>query len=289
MDRKKSSEKKKEHDKKREVARVNLLDIASSALSSQQTMDYTEDCSSESSGSGGSSGESGESGMTGSTTENGHGSTNTESYYSVTDSNFVLDAASSEEKEKSAKQSATTPILLSFSQRSLIEKFSKQLATNGVEVLKLNRRKRWQAWYFTVSKEQIALIAHEAKSKSREVTQCPKALLWLKKFNSKSAGYGITTINKNGHGGMLLVDLVNVHVSTAAAEQPIPKRLLDKYRNSVLVTLDYIMDGGKRSVEFRCKDNDEAQFLCICMRVVRDLLKREEALLQKMKKGSTQL
>jgi hypothetical protein len=275
-------EKKEEHDKKREVARGKLLDIASSALSSQQTeqpsSDYTEDCSSGSSDSDGSSGDSGESGVTGSTTENGHGS-NTGSYYSVTDSEFVSDAPSV--PDKLAKQPVTTPILLSFSQRSLIEKFSKQLATDGVEVLKLNRRKQWQARYFTVSKEQIALIAHEAKSKSGEVTQCPKALLWLKKFNAKSGGYGITTIDKNGHGGMLLVDLVDVHVSTATAEQPIPKRLLEKYKNSVLVTLDYTMDGGNRSVEFRCKDNDEAQFLCTCMRVIRDLLKREEALRQK--------
>jgi len=207
----KSFEKKEEHGKKREVARGKLLEFASSALSSHTMKEeehpsssYTDEGSTDSS-SGGSSGDSGESGMTGPSTENGQES-NTESY-SVTDSDFVSDTPSA---DKLVKQPVTTPILLSFSQRSLIEKFSKQLATDGVEVLKLNRRKQWQARYFTVSREQIALVAHEAKSKSGDVTQCPKALLWLKKFNAKSGGYGITTIDKNGHGGMLLVDLADV-------------------------------------------------------------------------------
>ena len=77
-------------------------------------------------------------------------------------------------------------------------------------------------------------------------------------------------------------------MNTEEAELTIPKRLLDKFKNSVLVTLDYTINGGKRSVEFRCKDNDEAQFLCTCMRIIRDLLKREQALRQKIQNGPTQ-
>jgi hypothetical protein len=179
------------------------------------------------------------------------------------------------------------PILLSFSQRSLMEKFSKQLTAVGVQVLKLNTRKQWQTRYFTVSNEQIALSAHEAISKTGEIAQCPKALLWLKKFNPKTGGYGIMNIDKNGHGGMLLVDLVDIQVSDTnddMLENPIPKKLMDKFQNSVLVTLKYKMSGFLRSIEFRCKDNDEAQFLCTCMRVIRDLLRRERSLRQKLSK-----
>jgi len=179
------------------------------------------------------------------------------------------------------------PILLSFSQRSLMEKFSKQLTAVGVQVLKLNTRKQWQTRYFTVSTEQIALSAHEAISKTGEIAQCPKALLWLKKLNPKNGGYGIINIDKNGHGGMLLVDLVDIQVSDRKDDMlgnPIPKKLLDIFENSVLVTLKYKMKGILRSIEFRCRDNDEAQFLCTCMRVIRDLLRRERSLRQKLSK-----
>lgn len=168
-----------------------------------------------------------------------------------------------------------------------MEKFSKQLTAVGVQVLKLNTRKQWQTRYFTVSNEQIALSAHESISKTGEIAQCPKALLWLKKFNPKTGGYGIINIDKNGHGGMLLVDLVDIQVSDRKddmLENSIPKKLMDKFKDSVLVTLKYKMSGFLRSIEFRCKDNDEAQFLCTCMRVIRDLLRRERSLRQKLSK-----
>jgi len=179
------------------------------------------------------------------------------------------------------------PILLSFSQRSLMEKFSKQLTSVGVQVLKLNTRNQWQTRFFTVSTEQIALSAHEAISKTGEIAQCPKALLWLKKFSPKTGGYGIVNIDKNGHGGMLLVDLVDIQASDRRDDMvgnPIPKKLMDNFENSVLVTLKYKMKGVLRSIEFRCRDNDEAQFLCTCMRVIRDLLRRERSLRQKLSK-----
>ena len=179
------------------------------------------------------------------------------------------------------------PMLLSFSQRSLVEKFSKQMTAVGIQVLKLNTRKQWQMRYFTVSMEQIALSAHEAINKTGEIAQCPKALLWLKKFNAKSGGYGIVNIDKNGHGGMLLVDLVDIQVSERRddlLENPIPKKLQGRFENSVLLTLKYKMQGVLRSIEFRCKDNDEAQFLCTCMRVIRDLLRRERSLRSKLSK-----
>jgi len=281
--------KKEEQEKKREAARGKLLEIAGSAISSQMSMtkedergassDYTDD-SSDSTESGDSSGVSGESGMTSTTSTTQDGPTESQSYYSGgTESDYNSNSPSS--RKEVVPPPTSTPILLSFSQKSLVEKFTKQLATDCVEVLKLNTRKQWQIRYFTVSKEQIALTAHEANNNSKDVAQCPNALLWLKKFNPKNGGYGISNIDKNGHGGMMLVDLVDVHVSTKTdMENPIPKKLLDKFKDPVLLTLDYVMDGGKenRSIEFRCKNNDEAQFLCTCMRVIRDLLKREQSL-----------
>jgi hypothetical protein len=273
-----TSEKKEDLEKKRDVARGKLLDIANSAISSQMTKEGDQSGASESytSSYSGDTGES--SGMTGS-----------QSHSSGSYVTGTSDLASDVLSMSVASKATATPILLSFSQRSLIEKFSKQLGNVGVAVLKLNRRKQWQLRYFTVSKEQIALIAHEANSKSgAEVAQCPKALLWLKKFNSKGGGYSLANIDKSGHGGMLLVDLKDILVSqTKDIENPIPKKLGDKFKDSVLVSFEYQFKNQKRHIEFRCKDNDEAQFLCTCMRVIRDLLKREQALRQKTQQAKT--
>ena len=179
---------------------------------------------------------------------------------------------------------ASNPILLSLGQMSLIEKFSKQLAMNGVGVLKLNRRKQWQVRYFTISKELIALTAHEQKCKTGDVAQCPKALLWLKQFDRNNGGYAVTNIDKSGHGGMLFVDLVDVTVTNIEDTQnPIPKKLMNTFKNSVSLSMHFEMDGQNRSVEFRCKDNDEAQFMCTCMKGIRDLLKQERSLRLEMK------
>ena len=282
----KSEKSKDMHEKKREVARGKLLEIANSAISSQITKDgeqsaasigYTTATSSDSAETGNSSGMSGSSseGHTASSGEESH------SYSSASASEMPSEFVSEIASEIIKPTPTTTPILLSFSQRSLIEKFSKQLTHHGVEVLKLNRRMQWQARYFAVSKEQIALIAHEANTKSgSEVAQCPKALLWLKKFNPKSGGYSLTSIDKNGHGGMLMVDLKDIQVSADHKDlkSPLPKKLADKFKDSVMVALEYEFNGEKRRIEFRCKDNDEAQFLGTCMRVIRDLLKREQAL-----------
>jgi len=312
-------EKKEDHDKKREAARDKLLDIASTALSSHlsgrtgtsNTIDgedngtlITENVISRSGSS--ESETSNESGMSGgsgsgsaseyadsavsSSQESTHASS-TECSSAVA-SDFVSEtpsksAPTKEENQSVATVSTTGPILLSFSQRILMEKFSKQLTAVGVEVLKLNRRKQWQIRYFTVSKEQIPLSAHEAIVKTGDIARCPKALLWLKKFNPKNGGYGIINIDKDGHGGMLLVDLVDIQVKDSKAdtlENPIPKKLLDKFKNSVLVMVQYKTRDILRSIEFRCKDNDEAQFLCTCMRVIGDLLRRERSLRQKSSK-----
>ncbi|KAL3922202.1 MAG: hypothetical protein SGILL_002329, partial [Bacillariaceae sp.] len=285
-------EEKEDREKKREAARDKLLDIASSAMSSHlsgrtgfstpvedktdQSTLITNDnelSASESVESGVTkdtgSGESGGS-ATASGTESGEsaGSSSSREYTSCSSgeyssgidsaSDFVsMDPSNSSSTKSPGPVAVTTPsagpILLSFSQRSLMDKFSKQLTAVGVEVLKLNRRSQWQVRFFTVSKEQIALSAHEAISKTGELARCPKALLWLKKYNPKNGGYGITNIDKDGHGGMLLVDLLEIEVSDGKVDMvqhPLPKKLADKFKNSVLLTLKYKMNGSLRSIEF---------------------------------------
>jgi hypothetical protein len=300
------SQQKAEHEKKREAARGKLLDFASSAISFQfkpkvqqnpadgKEGEYTDDSAS--------TGEESQSsiGVVDSKETMSHHSSNETTSFSEMESHATscmtsksVDYVSAMSKcclgsttvidpilDRDQETSTTMPILLSFSQRSLIEKFTKNLANDGVEVLKLNTRNQWQLRYFTVSKEKIALTAHEANSQSGDVAQCPKALLWLKKFNPNAGGYALgKNIDKSGHGGMMLLELTDATVvNNENTTHPIPKNLSSKFKDSVLVTVAYTINGGPRSVSFRCKNNDEAQFLCTCMRVIRDLLKREQFL-----------
>ena len=91
-------------------------------------------------------------------------------------------------------------------------------------------------------------------------------------------------IDKSGHGGMTLSNLIDIRVTNKVENHnSIPKKMQDKFNKSSIITLEYSFDGAPKSVEFLCKDNDQAQFLCTCMRVTRDLLKREEILRNRLK------
>jgi hypothetical protein len=213
------------HDKKREEAHGKLLDIANSALSGMsEDRDATNQHATE-----------------GSASRNGN--LGAEGIRDATDASSKIPTV----ETKSAKRedtrhsrysalSASTPMALSNNQRSLVEKFSKHLSNDGVEVLKMNTKKQWQVRFFTISKEQITLSAHEALKPSGDVAQCPKALLWMKKFSSKNA-YGISNIDKSGHGGMMLASLVNVQVTSKVENKHlIPKKMQDKFKKAVVVT-----------------------------------------------------
>lgn len=260
------------HNKKREEAHGKLLDIANSALSG---MNEDGDAISPED-------------TEASTSRNGNldhvGAT--EAANSSTKAPTVETKGIKREDTRHSRYSAlsaSTPMTLSNNQRSLVEKFSKHLSNDGVEVMKLNTKKQWQVRFFTISKEQVALTAHEALKPSGDVAQCPKALLWVKKFSAKGI-YGISNIDKLGHGGMMLASLVNVQVIPKVENKHlIPKKMQEKFKKAVIVTLDYNFDGAEKSVEFLCTDNDQAQFLCTCIRVSRDLLKREETLRQRLK------
>lgn len=178
---------------------------------------------------------------------------------------------------------STDSITLTNNQRALVEQFAGQLSNYGMEVLKLNRKNQWQLRYFTVSKEQLALTAHEALRPVGEVSQCPEALLWLKKFNPNIGGYNLSNIDKGGHGGMMLANVIDVQVFDSPNLDNVPKKSLDRFKKASLVKMIYTMDGSPRVTDFLCRDSNEAQYLSTCIRVSRDLHKREAILRLRLK------
>lgn len=141
-------------------------------------------------------------------------------------------------------------------QKHVLEKFCVRIKHTAVEVLKLNREKKWQTRYLTVSKEGTWL----KNSNKSDACFCPLGLLWVKKFN-KSREHSILAIDKQGKGGMLLANLVEVTVVEDYGENStLTKKQLERYHDSCIVNLR----GASSFVTLRCEKNDADAVLVGC-------------------------
>jgi hypothetical protein len=175
---------------------------------------------------------------------------------------------------------STTPVVspsnrsilsvLSQDQRNVLEQFSSTLKNDGFQVLKLNRRNKWQIRFLTVSREVTWLNSEEME----DIGQCPKALLWLKRF--KGLSYGMSNIKKQGRGGILFAELRRVDtVSLRRSARTIPKRLKTSYDpENACVSLNYSFEGGDRSVILCFKSSQDADVFCAAMKIIKDVLER---------------
>jgi len=164
----------------------------------------------------------------------------------------------------------------SASQRRILEKFSSTLKQHGMEVLKLNRDKKWQTRYLVVSKEVLWLNADEVNGHSGDRGQCPLGILWMKRFN-QGKDYSISTIDRQGRGGVLFDQLVKVSATSRSEDSghALSKKQQEKFKESVAISVDYTMNGSSKSVVLLCRTTDAAHFLCTGLRVVIDVLRRE--------------
>jgi hypothetical protein len=167
------------------------------------------------------------------------------------------------------------PSALSLNQRRILLKFCSTLKNQGIEVLKQNRDSKWQVRYLTTSKELQAIKDSTADSLEGEIESCPIAVLWVKRFSAKST-YSTSLINRQGRGGVMIAHLTKV--AAAGRSEPaaqLPKKYQEKYKDSVIVLLEYNLGETTRSMAVRCRTTAEAHFLCTGMRVCMDVLKRE--------------
>lgn len=70
----------------------------------------------------------------------------------------------------------------------------------------------------------------------------------------------------------MLSHLVKV-TATGRAESAVqlPKKHQDKFKDSVIVVLEYSLAGSVRSMAVRCKTTADAHFLCTGLRVCMDI------------------
>ena len=167
------------------------------------------------------------------------------------------------------------PSALSLNQRRILIKFCSALKSQGIEVLKQNRDSKWQVRYLTVSKELQAIKDSTMGDQDGDFRSCPIAVLWVKRFSAKST-YSTSLIDRQGRGGVMISHLTKVAAagrSESAAQ--LPKKYQDKYKDSVIVLLEYNLGESTRSMAVRCKTTAEAHFLCTGLRVCMDVLRRE--------------
>ena len=155
----------------------------------------------------------------------------------------------------------------------IIHKFSFKLKNNGMEILKLNRDKKWQPRTLTLSKEESFLSDGVNKDMTGDRFSYPKALLWVKKF-SKGSGYSVTTIDRQGKGGTLLSHLLGASKSEGAGVPALSKKLKQgKFKNSVRVIINGMEGGGgSKSVVMQCMNEKDAELLIDGVNAVVQLL-----------------
>jgi hypothetical protein len=170
---------------------------------------------------------------------------------------------------------------LSNKERSVLEKFSSTLKNEGIEVLKLNRRNKWQRRFLSVSREVTWL---NTQAEDANIGQCPKALLWLKRFEGSS--YGVSNLTNKGRGGIMFTKLRRVETTSRVmssletasktSSSPIPRRLKAMYEENACVALEYLFEGGNRTVILCFKNTRDAKTFCAAMKIIKDVVEREQ-------------
>ena len=133
-------------------------------------------------------------------------------------------------------------------QREEVEIFCMDVKAAPVEILKLNREKKWQKRFLTVSKEVTNLSNWSGSEK--KLFSCPVALLWVKKIVGVN-GYSLINFDILGRGGIAFTRILRVtleHESDALKNSPLSKQQKKKYSNSVGVTIDYQSGNNDPSV-----------------------------------------
>lgn len=172
------------------------------------------------------------------------------------------------EEVKMAPEAMVIPVsshnsALSPERLAAVEYFSSKYKTEGIEVLKLNRRNKWQSRFLTLSSETFQL--HQS---SQGLSNYPKALLWVKRFNNKQS-YSLNAISSEGKGGVEFTDIENITLETS--ENTLPKSF-PKFKSSVQLNLHYHCGESLRNLAIRFKTQGEADFFTSSLDSILDVL-----------------
>jgi hypothetical protein len=188
-----------------------------------------------------------------------------------------LSKIGSNDRQKSAKNE------IDCSTKSSVGSFFAVMKNEGMEVLKLGRRNKWQLRYLTVTVE----VMHFADHKSEDATgdaPCPLGLLWLK--HRPDSQHGLSSLKKLGRGGLPFSSLrkiesvkdENAGDATGSLSKVSRKlRTLFPSLNGVSIEYSYISDDGSlenRSVLFCFKTENDAAAFAAAMETIKSIVSR---------------
>jgi hypothetical protein len=162
---------------------------------------------------------------------------------------------------------------LSFEQRAMLGRFATILKNDGVEVLKLGRNNNWQHRWLTVSKEVMWISAQDIDG---DISQAPKALLWIKSFVTRD--YGLSNIRSGGRGGFHFLEMRKLEATPFGAESraPIPQQFRQKFPAYVGMNIEYTYGCDKtRSLSLCFKSKADAIAFQQAMSIIREVITRE--------------
>jgi len=152
--------------------------------------------------------------------------------------------------------------------------FLEKLNGSGMEVLKLNREKKWQQRFLTITKEVTWFKKNENDG---SIDSFPKGLLWAKNIHSKERS--VDDIGKNGKGGTLFADIESVSVTKDNFTLN-RKQKRGKFKNSYTFVLRSNVNGSNRDILFRCMTKDDVCILLAGFHEILHRIKNDEVLKQ---------
>ena len=165
------------------------------------------------------------------------------------------------EKGEGTEKPVVYPSVLSpkeaIERSEAMSKLLVRLRDEGMEVLKLNRDKKWHPRFLTITKEVMSFTKSD-DVRFKGVDSCPRGLLWLKKFESKAHTVASISGGKNGKGGILFNEIEHVSVTNDNHSLSRTQRK-GKFKDSITFVLHTTdTKGTKRDILFRCMSKEDA-------------------------------
>ncbi|KAL3787587.1 hypothetical protein HJC23_000075 [Cyclotella cryptica] len=148
-----------------------------------------------------------------------------------------------------------------------------RLGEEGMEVLKLNRERKWQPRFLTITKE-VVWFKKSDDIRYSKIDCCPQGLLWVKKFNGHSKEHSVTSVGKNGKGGIMFSGIKSVSVTTDNFTLS-KKQKKGKFNDSFTFVLHSDFGGTKRDILFRCCSKEDICTLSAGFQAIIDRIKNE--------------
>ncbi len=148
--------------------------------------------------------------------------------------------------------------------------FFERINESGMEVLKLNREKKWQQRFLTITKEVLWFKKNENNGR---IDSCPRGLLWVKNTHSKERS--VDNIGKNGRGGVLFANIESVSVTKD--DFPLNrKQKRGKFKDSYTFVLHSNVNGSCRDILFRCEMKEDVCILSAGFHEILDRIKNDK-------------